>query len=140
MTTDDRRERNLGHVATLMASIHPGWDVAGCVAALRKLPADMPLVAIVYTAARYADDPMNETPAHIADLSNRAWDSFDPWPCRKHPRAGHRANGECGGCFADRRADENQTRRALGGRPVPDEAGQLIDEAITQRHGSEVAS
>jgi hypothetical protein len=102
MTTTDQRERILGHVASLMVAIRPGWDVAGCVAALRRLP-DLPTSALVIAAVRYADDTANETPAHLSDLGNRAWVSDWHLPCKRHPlNRGWRPNGECGSCFADR--------------------------------------
>lgn len=133
MTTTDRRERALGHIASLMAIIRPGWDIGGCVAALRKLPDTMPLTAITVAGLRYAEDTSNETPAHIADLGNRAWDSFEPWPCKTHPRAGHRANGECTGCFTDRRANEQAAAR-FDRRPVTAEARELRTAFATRTH------
>lgn len=100
--TTDQAERIRGHIASLMVAIRPDWQVAGCVAALRRLP-DLPTGALTIAAIRYADDPKNETPAMLSDLGNRAWVSDWHMPCKRHPEnRGWRPNGECGSCWADR--------------------------------------
>lgn len=101
--TTDQRERALGHIASLMCAIRDDWHIAGCIAALRKI--DLPIAAVAIAAMRYATDPDNLTPTHLADLSNRAWD--DDWhqPCPAHPEQTRRSTtGECASCRSERLA------------------------------------
>lgn len=129
MTTPDV-ERIRGHIATLMTCARPDWDVAGCVAALRALPPDLPVAELVIGAMRYSTDPANLTPAHLADFRNRAW-AADWYPaCSKHPDyRGRRTSGECGRCYAERVAVEYRLPDR-GGRPIPDEARRTIANAL----------
>jgi hypothetical protein len=141
MTTPDRRERFVGNLATLMTELRPDWDVAGCVAALRKLPRSLPPAALAFAAIRYADDETNTTPAHIADLGNRAWESFDPSPCRTHPeQRARRTNGECASCFADRCGVAGAPMRDRGGKPIPDDARAVMRAALARRPEPETAT
>lgn len=97
-------EKLIGHTADIMHSLRPDFDVAGCVAALRKL--DLPLGAVVIAAVRYAQDPANLTPAHLADFTNRAWDSDWHLPCARHPEETRRSTaGECRTCRSERLED-----------------------------------
>jgi hypothetical protein len=94
-------EKDRGNIADLMHALRPDFDIAGCIAPLRKL--DLPLGAVIIAAVRYAQDPANLTPAHLADFTNRAWD--DDWhlPCPRHPEQSRRhTSGECASCRADR--------------------------------------
>jgi hypothetical protein len=119
-------ERDRGNISDLMHSLRPDFDVAGCVAALRKL--DLPLGAVIIAAVRYALDPANLTPAHLSDFTNRAWD--DDWhpPCRRHPEQFRRTTaGECASCKAERiEAREMPTRKAT---PPPAPLRQLATQA-----------
>lgn len=123
----------------LLVELRPEWDVAGCVAALRAMP-DLPLPTLVYGLLRYATDPANLTPKHLADLGNRAWDSTDPWPCRIHPLTkARRIDGTCASCWADAHVDDHPQLRDRGGRPIPDEARRLVVAAL-QRSPAEQAT
>lgn len=127
-------ERGLGHLADLLHEIRPDWDVAGCVAALRKLPT-IPGDQLVIAAARYAADQANITPAYLADLGNRAWDTDWYPPCDVHPhtRARH-ISGECAACRADRLAvTEPQPLRRNGG-PCPDDLRAAMLAEIARPH------
>jgi hypothetical protein len=131
MTTPDQSERNRGHLASLMCAIRPEWDVAGCVAALRKADEAIPLQQLIIAAARYCADPTNLTPAHLSDLTNRAWDSDWYTPCRRHPeQRARRTSGECASCFADRTAVEPGTFPTRPGRPIPPEIREKLVGAI----------
>lgn len=128
-TTREHRARAINALAVVMHELRPDWDPPGCVAALRAVPPTIPVVGLAYTALRYASDPANTTPAMIADLSNRAWESFDPWPCKTHPQTrARRVNGECAACWTDRREDPDAgIIRDRGGQPMPDKARELLD-------------
>lgn len=130
-TSSDQRERIRGHLASLMNACRPDWDVAGCVAALRSLPPNLPVVEMAIAAMRLCGDPANRTPAVLTDLRNHAWDSDWYLPCREHPqtRARH-TSGECAACRADRRGIPNAPMRDRGGKPIPDEARELITAAL----------
>lgn len=127
--TNDQRERNLGHIASLMCGVRDEWDIGGCVAALRKQP-DLPVPALTIAAMRYATDPANLTPAHLADLTNRAWDSDWHQPCPVHPEQARRStSGECASCRAERlAATEPPAVRAPS--PMPPELRARMLEAI----------
>lgn len=102
--TNDQRERAIGAIATLMCAIRDDWHIAGCVAALRRQP-ELPLAALTIAAMRYATDPANLTPAHLADLTNRAWDTDWHPACPNHPEQTRRSTaGECASCRAERLA------------------------------------
>lgn len=108
--TTDQAERIRGHVASLMHDVRPDFDVAGCLAALRRL--DVPTGPLVIAAIRYAMDEKNTTPAMLADLGNRAWVSDWHLPCKRHPlNRSWRVNGECGSCFADRQGGDYEPRQ-----------------------------
>lgn len=120
-------ERGIGHLASLLNAIRPDFDVAGCVAALRKLP-DLPASQIVIAAVRYAADEHNLTPAHIADLGNRAWDSDWHQPCPKHPNnRRYRTSGECADCFAERVAAPYEGRKS-----DPDRKQRPLEDALAR--------
>lgn len=105
--------QSINALAFLMTRLRPEWDAPGCVAALRRT--SVPLADLAIAAVRYAVDPGNETPAHIADLRNRAWTSDSFLPCRIHGAASRRTDGECAGCYADR----TEATAPLERRPSP---------------------
>jgi hypothetical protein len=80
------------------------WDKAGTVAALREVDESIPWQRVAWAAIKACADPRNETPA-VINLDGRHWD-HDQTPCRTHPHAGVRDNGECGGCWVDRKQNE----------------------------------
>src|SRR4051794_8959786 len=101
MTTPDQAERIRANIATLMVAMRPEWDIAGCIAALRRIR-DMSVSQLTIAAARYCGDEYNLTPAHLPDFTNRAWDSDWYLPCKTHPETrARRTNGECAACWAD---------------------------------------
>jgi hypothetical protein len=126
MTTPrDQRAQTLNALAAVIHAIRPDWDPPGIVAALRRITETVPLPAIVIAAGRYVADSTNLTPAHLADLGNRAWDSDGYPPCPTHPTAGRRASGECGGCYADRTAAQGPPAPRAA-TPPPKPLRQLV--------------
>lgn len=108
--TTDQAERIRGHVASLMHAVRSDFDVAGCLAVLRRL--DVPTGPLTIAAMRYAQDPLNLTPAMLADLGNRAWVSDWHLPCKRHPlNRSWRVDGTCGSCFADSRGVDYEPRK-----------------------------
>lgn len=135
MTTTRISQRAVAALAALVheiqaqAGVTP-WDEPGIAAAIRKTP-DVPLQQLAVAFTRGCLDPANLTPAVLADLNNRAWDSDWHLPCKTHPQTrARRTDGECAGCYADRRADESSVMRDRGGRPIPDDARAQMLTAI----------
>lgn len=128
MTTPrDQRAQALNALAACLHAIRPDWDPPGIVAALRRITDTVPLPAIVIAAGRYVADPTNLTPAHLADLGNRAWDNDSTPPCPSHPNASRRTTGECGGCYADRTAEDGTTLERKP-TPPPKPLRQLVND------------
>lgn len=101
MTTTGISQRAIAALAALVHEARPDWDEPGIAAAIRRCPA-VGIRDLMIAFARAASDPTNETPAAVTFLDNRAWDSDGFLPCKVHPNAGRRTDGECGGCHADR--------------------------------------
>lgn len=102
------------------------WDKPGTIAALRAIDINVPWYRIGYAAIKAAADPGNDTPA-VINLDGHHWDRGQP-PCRAHPDTAIRDDGECHGCWLDRKpepqpfvrppsrrtdADRTETRRQL---------------------------
>lgn len=126
MTTTAITELGRGHLATLMCEIRPEWDIAGCVAALRKINPTIPAAAIGIAAMRYTADPTNLTPAHLADLGNHAWDTDSYPPCPTHGHTPRRTTGECAYCWAEHHGDDTGTPTPRAATPPPKPLRQLI--------------
>lgn len=109
--------QSINALAFLMTKLRPEWDAPGCVAALRKV--DVPLSQLLIAVAKYAADPGNLTPAHIADFGNRAWVTDSFLPCRTHGAASRRLDGECAGCFAERTEAREKPQRRPSPPPAP---------------------
>lgn len=129
MTEKLRTQRAIANLASLVrecqveAGIRP-WDEPGIAAELRRPEhGNVPLAALAWAAIRAALDSRNDTPV-VLHLGNRAWEAFDPWPCKTHPECkSRRTNGECGACWADRNASRTPGQiRDRGGSPIPAEA------------------
>lgn len=76
MTTllrEEDRDRGLKCVAQLMHLIRPDWEFNGCLAVLRKLPADRPLPVVARAAVWFAEHRTQQrTPAMLAE-DGRHW-------------------------------------------------------------------
>ena len=86
-------------VNALAAFIADGceWDAPGVVAALRAEREHYDCWQLAQAMIRRAADPRNLAP-RLQPFDHDA----KPMTCRKHPSAGVRTDGTCGGCYADR--------------------------------------
>jgi hypothetical protein len=109
-------------LAYLMSQIRPDWDPPGCVAALRKLDADISLHRLALAAIRYATDEQNLTPGNLPNIDNRAWDTSWHLPCKTHPNTrARRTDGECAACYVDRLATREPLALRRNGTPPTDD-------------------
>src|SRR4051812_39363793 len=118
MTTTGVSQRAIAALAALVHEARPDWDEPGIAAAIRRCP-PVGVQDLMIAFARAASDPTNETPAAVTFLDNRAWDSDSYLPCKVHPTAGRRTNGECGACYADRTEARDRPERQVTPPPAP---------------------
>lgn len=132
MTTTRITPAGISALAALVHEIRPDWDRRGIAGAAHQVAGQVPFVALAIAFLRGAVDPDNDTPAAIQHLDNRAWESGWYPPCRTHPQTrARRPNGQCAACWTDRREDPDAgVIRDRGGKPIPDEARQLIAATV----------
>jgi hypothetical protein len=118
--------------AFIHTDIRPDWHRRGIAATLHNLTNLAPPDALAIALIRGALDPANDTPTAIEHLNNRAWTTDAYPPCPTHPNASRRTSGECGGCYADRTADDTSTSER---RPTPPSKPlrELVNHERSQR-------
>lgn len=123
-------DRQVNALAAFIAEGRPDWQAPGVVAALRAEREEHDPWQLAVAMVRRAADPKNLTP------KLQPFDHTDQPRCSRHPSAGIRTDGTCGGCFADRIGQEPV---ALHRQPTPPPAPlrQLVRDAVREKAGAE---
>lgn len=82
------------------AELRADWDEEGVSAALWLNRRNNPYLTVA-AMAKAASDQRNDTPTAVNFTSSQG---PMPNPCRDHPLSKIRDNGECAGCYVDKRA------------------------------------
>lgn len=125
MTTTRISPAGISALAALVHELRPDWDRRGIAGAVHAIAERVPAQPLAMAFIRGCTDQTNELPVAITNLENRAWENT--WPkCPRHPEERRRRpDGECAGCYVDRREDPDAVA-AFDRRPLPEPARELL--------------